>query len=94
MNTIISKPFNDFLGKRVLIWFYSSLCGYPNKGMLSSILLDYCCLRLQQPIKLRHRTRLDGVHDVDVGLHGLVIGVASPFHHYVRGDAQEQGVDD
>ena len=50
--------------------------------------------RLNQPIKLRHRTCLDGVHDVDVGLHGLVVGVASPFHHDVRGDAEGQGVYD
>ena len=28
-----------------------------------------------QPVKLRHRTSLDGVHDVDVGFHGLVVGV-------------------
>ncbi len=52
-----------------------------------------CCL-LYQPIKLRHRTRLDGIHDIDVGLHGLVVGVAGPFHHDVRGDAEGQGVDD
>ena len=48
---------------------------------------------LNQPIKLRHRTCLDGVHDVDVGLHGLVVGVTGPFHHDVRGDAEGQGVD-
>ena len=47
-----------------------------------------------QPIKLRHRTRLDGIHDVDIGLHGLVVGVAGPFHHDVRGNAEGQGVDD
>ena len=47
-----------------------------------------------QPIKLRHRTRLDGIHDVNVGLHGLVVGVAGPFHHDVRGDAEGEGVDD
>jgi len=34
---------------------------------------------LNQPIKLRHRTRLNGIHDVDVRLHGLVVGVADPF---------------
>ncbi len=49
---------------------------------------------LQKPIKLRHRTRLDEVHDVNVGLHGLVVGMASPFHHDVRGDAEGQGVYD
>ena len=47
-----------------------------------------------QPIKLRHRTRLDRIHNVDVRLHGLVVGMAGPFHHDVRGDAQGQGVDD
>ena len=49
---------------------------------------------LNQPIKLRHRARLDGIHDIDVGLHGLVVGVAGPFHHDIRGDAQGQDVDD
>ena len=39
---------------------------------------------LQKPIKLRHRTRLDGIHDVHVGLNGLVVGVAGPFHHDVQ----------
>ena len=50
--------------------------------------------RLNQPIKLRHRARLDGVHDVDVRLHGFVVGMAGPFHHDVRGDAKGEGVDD
>lgn len=50
--------------------------------------------RLNQPIKLRHRACLDGVHDVDVGFHGLVVGVADPFHHDVRGDTEGEGVDD
>ena len=54
--------------------------------------LDNLCLN--QPIKLRHRTRLDGVHNVDIGLHGLVVGVASPFHHDVGRDAQGESVDD
>ena len=49
---------------------------------------------LNQPIKLRHRTRLDGIHDVDVGFHGLVVGVAGPFHDDVGGDAQGEGIDD
>ena len=52
-----------------------------------------CCL-LYQPIKLRHRTCLDGVHNVDIRLHGLIVGVAGPFHHDVRSDAQGQSVDD
>ena len=42
---------------------------------------------LYQPVKLRHRTSLDGIHDVDVRLHGLIVGVAGPFHHDVRSDA-------
>ena len=50
--------------------------------------------RLNQPIKLRHRTGLDRIHNVDVGLHGLVVGVAGPLHHDVRGDAEGQGIDD
>ena len=33
-------------------------------------------LELYQPIKLRHRARLDGVHDIKVGHHGLVAGNA------------------
>ena len=33
-------------------------------------------LELYQPIKLRHRARLDGVHDIKVGHHGLVAGIA------------------
>ena len=37
---------------------------------------------LDQPIKLRHRTRLDGIHDVDVGLNGLVVVVAGPVNGY------------
>ena len=37
---------------------------------------------LNQSIKLRHRTGLDRVHDVNVGLHGLVVGVAGPFNSY------------
>jgi len=52
-----------------------------------------CCL-LYQPIKLRHRASLDGVNDVNVRFHGLVVGVAGPFHHDVGGDAQGHGVDD
>ena len=49
---------------------------------------------LQQSVELRHRGGLDVVHDVNIGLHGLVVGVAGPFHHNVRRDAQRQGVDD
>ena len=47
-----------------------------------------------QPIKLRHRARLYGIHDVNVGLHGLVVGVAGPLHHDVGRNAQREGVDD
>lgn len=52
-----------------------------------------CCL-LYQPIKLRHRACLDGVHNVDIRLHGLVVGVAGPFHDDVGGDALRKGVHD
>ena len=43
---------------------------------------------LQQIIELRHRLGLDGIHDVDVGFHGLVVIVAGPFHHDARRYAQ------
>jgi len=70
-------------------------CKYSDNYFIFNIfywfLINY---ESNQPIKLRHRTRLDGVHDVDVGLHGLVVGVAGPFHHDVRSDAQGQSVDD
>ncbi len=63
-----------------------------NKSHFREAIIRLCILN--QPIKLRHRTGLDGVHDVDIGLHGLVVGVAGPFHHDVRGDAQGEGIDD
>ena len=37
---------------------------------------------LYQPIKLSHRTSLNGIHYVNIGLHGLVVGVAGPVHGY------------
>ena len=49
---------------------------------------------LYQPIQFRHLAGLDGIDDVDVGLHGLVVVVAGPFHHDVRRDAEGEGVDD
>ena len=49
---------------------------------------------LDQPIKLRHRACLNGINDVNVRLHGLVVGMAGPFHHDVRGDAEGEGIDD
>ena len=47
-----------------------------------------------QPIKLRHRTRLDGIHDVDIRLHSLVVGVTGPFHDDIGRDAHGEGIDD
>ncbi len=49
---------------------------------------------LYQPVKLRHRARFDGIHDVNVGFHGLVVGVAGPFHDVVGSDAHGEGVND
>ena len=49
-------------------------------------------MKLYQPIQLRHLAGLDGVDDVDVGLHGLVVVVAGPFHYDVRRDAEGEGV--
>ena len=54
----------------------------------------FCPVVLNQPIKLRHRTGLDGIHNVNIRFHGLVVGVAGPFHHDIGRDAQGQGVDD
>ena len=47
-----------------------------------------------QPIKPRHRTRLDGIHDVDIRLHSLVVGVTGPFHDDIGRDAHGEGIDD
>ena len=51
-------------------------------------------MSLYQPIQLRHLAGLDGIDDVDVGLHGLVVVVAGPFHYDIRRDAEGEGVDD
>lgn len=51
-------------------------------------------MKLQQIIEFGHRLGLDGVHDVDIGAHGLVVGVSSPFHYHIRGNAQGESVDD
>jgi len=40
---------------------------------------------LNQPVKRRHRVRLDGIHDVEIRLHGLVVGVAGGRRHAPRG---------
>ena len=45
-------------------------------------------------IKLRHRTRLNGIHYVNIGLHGLVVRVAGPFHDDVGNAAHGEGVND
>ena len=66
----------------------------PAISHFNGLYFGWFSLSLYQPIKLRHRTCLDGVHDVDIGFHGLIVGVAGPFHHDVRSDAQGEGVDD
>ena len=45
-------------------------------------------------IHLGHLAGLDGVDDIDVGLHGVVGGVARPLHDDRRGNAAREGVDD
>lgn len=49
---------------------------------------------LYQSIELRHRLRLDGVHDVDVRSHCLVVVVTGPLHDDVRRDTKGKGIDD
>ena len=44
-------------------------------------------LPLQQIVEFGHGLGLDGVHNVDVRLHGLVVGVAGPFHDNVGRNA-------
>ena len=59
------------------------LCKYSdNYFIFNKFYLFLINCESNQPIKLRHRTGLDGIHDVDVGLHGLVIGVAGPINGY------------
>ena len=72
-----------------MISYYLKLCKYSDKYFIINKNTNYYMNGpSNQPIKLRHRTRFDGVHDIDVGLHSLVVGVAGPFHHDVRGDAE------
>ena len=40
-----------------------------------------------------HQTRINRI-DIDIGLHGFVVGVAGPFHDDVGRDAEGEGVDD
>ena len=62
------------------------------KCQLDSI--NFAKLSLYQPIQLRHLTCLNTVNDIDVRFHGLVVGVAGPFHHDVGRDAEGEGVYD
>lgn len=41
-----------------------------------------------------HGVALGGFRNVDVGLHGLVVGVSGEFHHDVRRDAVGEGETD
>lgn len=43
-------------------------------------------------VELSHSLALLGLGNVDVGLHGGVVGVAGPFHDDVGGDAHGEGV--
>ena len=45
-------------------------------------------------MQFRHLAGLDGIDDVNVGLHCLVVVMARPFHHDIRRDAEGEGVDD
>ena len=45
-------------------------------------------------IKLLHGLGLDFVTHIDIGFHGLIVAVASPFHHYLRRDAHADGIAD
>ena len=38
-----------------------------------------------------HGVGFGAAGDVDVGFHGFVVGVASPFHHYLGRDAAGKG---
>ena len=59
---------------------------------MSKILINL--LFLQQTVEFGHGLGLDGIYDVNVGFHGLVVGVTGPFHDDVGGDAHGQGLDD
>ena len=45
-------------------------------------------------IKLLHGLGLDFIAHIDIGFHGLVVAVASPFHHYLGRDAHADGITD
>ena len=45
-------------------------------------------------VEFRHRLALFGLGDVDIRLHGGVIGVAGPFHDDIGRDAHGEGVAD
>ena len=45
-------------------------------------------------IKLLHGLGLDFVAYIDIGFHGLIVAVASPFHHYLRRNAHADGIAD
>ena len=49
---------------------------------------NYIESALYQPIQLCHLAGFDGVNDINIRLHGLVVGVAGPFHHDVGRDAE------
>lgn len=42
-------------------------------------------------VELCHGLALSGLGDVDVGLHGGVVGVAGPLHDDIGGDAHGEG---
>ena len=76
----------------MLPYLHSPFQRVHNKSHFREAIIRLCILN--QPIKLRHRTGLDRIHDIDIGFHGLVVGMTGPFHHDVRGDAEGEGVDD
>lgn len=65
-----------------------------NSNILRNILTNREFTPLIHKIHLGHLAGFDGVDDIDVGLHGVVGGVACPFHNNGWGDAAREGVDD
>ena len=51
-------------------------------------------LQLDKVVQLVHLLRLDGVRDIYVRLHRLVVGVPRPLHHDVDGDSGGQRIAD
>ena len=45
-------------------------------------------------IKFLHGLGFDFIAHIDIGLHGLVVAVASPFHDYLGRDAHADGIAD